>query len=83
MESGEETRVICSHICDICDNAVLQQDREMTTQMYDALHCVFWFLEVEKRSLGAARLKPAKTSPDTEALEIRCGSSVSRRSRPT
>ena len=30
-----------------------------------------WFREVERRSLAAARLKHAKSTPDTEAVEIR------------
>ena len=37
----------------------------------ESLHCVFWSLEIERRSLVAARLKPTKTTQDTEAVQIR------------
>ena len=43
----------------------------MAASFSDALHCLFWSLEIERRSLVAARLKPAKTTPDTEAVESR------------
>ena len=39
--------------------------------MPDSLHCVFCSREIDRRSLVAATLKPTKTTPDTEAVEIR------------
>lgn len=67
MESDDKTCVVC----DTCHNAVLQQNRATAIQVSESLHCVFWSLEIERRSLVAARLKPTKTTPDTEAVQIR------------
>ena len=39
--------------------------------MSDSLQCVFLTLEIERRSLVAATLKPTKTTRDTEAVEIK------------
>ena len=39
--------------------------------MSDSLHGLFLSFKIERRSLVAARLKPAKSTPDTEAVEIR------------
>ena len=40
-------------------------------QLSDALHCMFWSLGITRRSLVTAMVKPTKTTPDTEAVEIR------------
>ena len=34
-------------------------------------NCVFLLLDIERRSVVAAMLKPTKPSPDTEAVQIR------------
>ena len=39
--------------------------------MSDSLNCVFLSLDIERRRFVAAVLKPTKTSPDTEAVQIR------------
>ena len=44
MESGEDMHSCIIRVCDTCDNAVLQKNREVSINMSDALHCVFWSL---------------------------------------
>ena len=60
--SDEDTRVVCIRECDTCDNAVLQQSRAVAVLLPEALHCLSWSLEIERRSLVAARPKPANTT---------------------
>ena len=69
MESGEDTHSII-RVRDTCDNAALQQNREISVIMSDSLHRAFWSLETKRRSL-AAMLMPTKTTPDTAAVQIR------------
>ena len=71
MESGVETCAVCTCVRDTCANAVLQQKRTIAIRVSHSLHCVFWSLDIERRSLIAARLKPTKTIPDTQAVKIR------------
>ena len=71
LGSYEETRVVCIRVCDTCDNAVLQQNRAMATRLSNLLRCLFRSFEIHRRSLVAARLKPAKNTTHTEAVEIR------------
>ena len=70
-ESGEDTRVVFIRVCDTCDNAVLQQNQAIPINISDSLNFVFLSLDIERRSLVAAMLKPSNTSPDTEAVQIR------------
>ena len=85
IESGEHSRVVFIRVCDTCDNAVRQQNQAIGINMSDSLRCVFWSLEIGRRSLVDAMLKPPRTSPNTEASRsgIKWCLSLSTRSRPT
>ena len=71
MESGKDTKVVCIRVCDTCDNAVLQQNRAIATNIFYSLDFVFWSLDIKRRSVVVAMLKPTKSTPGTEAVEIR------------
>ena len=53
-----------------CDNATLQQNRAVSINMPDSRHGVCWSLEIERRSLVAAMMKPTKPR-ETVVVQIR------------
>ena len=58
MDSGEDTHVVFIRVCDTCDNVVVQQNQAIAINMSDSLQWLFLSLDIERRSLVAAKLKP-------------------------